>query len=215
MILRIFIAMVALGLAACETVPATMDPELFETQLSRIDDNPSVASIENMTTSLLARTDLTPNQRANVLFLRAEKRLDSRFNLPGAIADFDAFVTAIPEDPRVATAERRKIFATSEIDQAQRRLANLQNLPNWFDDKVLMGDVAAAAARYRKSGLTPNESQVYLLREAGFICEASSVDTASPESATDPGEEGSPVHNFGTLRDDVEGAVWCDNPSVS
>ena len=215
MIFRIFIAMVALGLAACETVPATMDPELFETQLTGIDDNPSVASIEGMTTSLLARTDLTPNQRANVLFLRAEKRLESRFDLPGAIADFDAFIAAIPEDPRVATAERRKIFATSEIDQAQRRLANLQNLPDWFDDKILMGDVAAAAARYRKSGLTPNESQVYLLREAGFICAAGSVDPASSEPATDPAVESSPVHNFGTLRDDVKGAVWCDNPSVS
>jgi hypothetical protein len=215
MIFRIFIAVVALGLSACETVPATMDPELFESQLSRIDDNPSVAAIENRTATLLARTDLTPNQRANVLFLRAEKRLDSRFNLPGAIIDFDAFIAAMPEDPRVAMAERRTIFATSEIDQAQRRLARLQNLPDWFDDKVLMGDVTAAAARYRKSGLTPNESHVYLLREAGFICEAASVDTANSESATDPTVESSPVHNFGTLRDDVKGAVWCDNPSVS
>lgn len=215
MISRSLIAIVVFGLAACETIPATMDPVLFDAELSQIDEIPSVASVERTTANFLTRTDLTPTQRANIVFLRAEKRLESRFNLPGAVADFEAFIAAIPEDPRVATAERRKIFATSEIDHAQRRLARLQNLPDWFDDKVLMGDIAAAAARYRKSGLTPNEFHVFLLREAGFICAGSSDDTASTEAMSDPASERSLVHNFGTMRDDVKGAVWCDNPSVS
>lgn len=207
MISRTFIGLFVFAVAACETVPATLDPALFESEISVIDENPSIAASEVQISTFLARTDLTPAQRADVLFLRAEKRLDARYDLPGALADFDAFIAANPEDPRVGTAERRKIFASSEIDSAQRRLALLQNLPNWFDDKVLMGDLEPAAARYRKSGLTPNEAHVYLLKEEGYICDSES-DDASTASLH-------PVHNYGALREDVDGAVWCDDPSVS
>ncbi|MEM9570826.1 MAG: hypothetical protein AAF996_05130 [Pseudomonadota bacterium] len=207
MISRTFIGLLVFAVVACESVPATLDPVLFEGEFTLIDENPSITASEAQISTFLARTDLTPAQRADVLFLRAEKRLDARYDLPGALADFDAFIAANPEDPRVGTAERRKIFARSEIDSAQRRLAQLQNLPNWFDDKVLMGDVEPAAARYRKSGLTPNAAHVYLLKEEGYICD-SVGDDASPATPH-------PVHNYGPLRDDVEGAVWCDDPSVS
>lgn len=207
MISRTFIGLFVFAVVACETVPATLDPVLFESEFNLIDENPSIAASEGQIAAFLARTDLTPEQRANVLFLRAEKRLDARYNLPGAIADFDAFIAANPEHSRVGTAERRKIFAETEIDSAQRRLAQLQNLPNWFDDKVLMGDLEPAAARYRKSGLTPNEAHVYLLKEEGYICDGVSEDSSL--------ETPQLVHNYGAPREDVDGAVWCDDPSVS
>ncbi|MEM7460747.1 MAG: hypothetical protein AAF331_14875 [Pseudomonadota bacterium] len=200
---RAIIGLFFLSLAACETVPKTLDPVLFEREIVTLTGNPSVASSDRQIAELLGRPDLTEGQRANAVFLRAEKRLDARFNLPGALEDFDTFMALQPEDTRRATAERRKLFVTEEIESAQRRLARLQNLSDWFDDKVLMGDVSAGAVRYRTAGLTPNPAQLYLLRESGFVCD-------------DPGESDlQVVHQYGAARDDVEGAVWCDDPSLS
>ena len=203
MVIRVILVLFFIGLAACETVPKTMDPVLFDGEMTDLSNNPSIAAADAQISRLLAREDLTAVQRADALFLRAEKRLDKRFDLPGALADFDAYIALQPEDMRVSTAERRKLFAREEIAAAQRRLARLQNLSDWFDDKVLMGDLEAGAARYRSAGLTPNPAQLYLLKESGFIC----VDPDQSDRQT--------VHQYGELRDDVDGAVWCDDPSVS
>ena len=203
MSLRLLVPFLLFAVAACETVPANMDSILFDAEISRLQQNPSVASADVELNQLLARTDLTETQRGDALFLRASKRLDGRFNLPGAIQDFEQFAQSRPDDTRVSAAERRLVFAAAEIESAQVRLAWLQNLPNWFDDKVLMGDFTAAAARYRKAGITPSESHLYLMREGRFICIADESGSAEP------------VHKYGPLREDVEGAVWCDDPSLS
>ncbi len=199
----------ALGLAACATVPATMDPELFEAERSRIESNPSIAASEADLATILARTDLTEDQRVDMLYLRADKRWDARYDLPGAIVDLDQVVLLRPEDARVSSAERRKIFAATEVENAQRRLAQLQNLPDWFDDKVLMGDLAATVERYRASQITPTDAHLYLLREAGYVCDA---DGEGDEDADGKGE---PVHHHGPEPDYAVGAVWCNDPSVS
>ena len=201
--LRFFASVLLLAMVACETVPDTMDTLVFDAEMSRLNDNPSIASVDSQLETLLARSDLTQVQRGEALYLRANKRLDKRFNLPGAIADFEAFIQLSPEDTRVATANRRIVFAQSEIGSAQARLAQLQNLPDWFDDKVLMGDLDAATSRYRTAGITPNEAQLYLMREARFVCSA------------DENADAETLHKYGPLREDVEGAVWCDDPSLS
>lgn len=194
---------ICFGATACATVPPTMDPVAFQTELTLIDTNPSALSVDKQLTRLLARTDLTVEQRAMALLARGNKRLDMKLNIPGAIEDFDAYLVLSPNSPRAATVNRRKLFASEEIEAAERRLAQLQNLSDWFDDKVLMGDIAAGAARYRTSGLTPNPVQLYLLRESGYVCR--------PEEAV----ESEPVHRHGDVPDHVEGAVWCPDPSVS
>lgn len=201
--LSILISIVALGLAACETVPAAMDPVSFDAEIAQLEATRGAALADAELGAFLGRTDLSPDQRATALLVRANKRLNTKFNVPGAIEDFDAFIAARPEDARVATAERRKLFAIEEIGAAQRRLARLQNLPDWFDDKVLMGELDAAATRYQTSGLTPNAAQFYLLRESGFVCEAQ-----------DP-EARDMVHQLGPEPDYVAGSVWCNGPSVS
>lgn len=203
MISRALISFFMLALAACETVPSSMDPDAFGTEMSGLASNPSIASVDEQLSLLLARTDLATEQRADALYMRAERRLDARFDLPGAIEDFEAFLQVQLEDPRVSTADRRKIFAAAEIETAQRRLARLQNLPDWFDDKVLMGDFAVAAARYRTAGITPTEAQLYLLKEGGFVCVGNSNQNLEA------------VHKYGTLREDAANAVWCEGPSVS
>lgn len=200
---RLLVSCLLFVIAACETVPASMDAAQFGAEMSRLDQNPSVAAADAALDQLLSRSDLTEAQRGDALYLRASKRLDGRFNLPGAIKDLQAFALLQPTDPRASAAERRLIFAAAEIESAQARLAQLQNLPDWFDDKVLMGDFADAATRYRESGLTPNEAQLYLLQEGRYVCAAGHSDTAET------------VHKYGPLREDVEGAVWCDDPSLS
>ena len=200
---RFLVSFLLLAIVGCETVPTSMDALVFDAEMSRITENPSVAAVNTDLNQLLQRSDLTDAQRADALFLRANRRLDGRFDLPGAIQDFETFTQLLPEDARRSTAERRIIFAAAEIESAQARLAWLQNLSNWFDDKVLMGDFSAAVARYRKAGITPNEAQLYLLREGRFICTGN-------DSGTDE-----TVHKYGPVREDVEGAVWCNDPSLS
>lgn len=188
-----------LFVAACETVPATLDPILFDSEIENIAANPSVVSGDAALTRLLARPDLTPEQRLEVTFQRAEKRWNGKYDLPGAIADFDTFLGLAPDDARVATVKRDKVFAATEIENAQRRLSGLQNITDWFDDKILMGDLAEGAARYQKSGLTPTDLHLYLLREAGYICTG----------------EADPVHQHGPLPEHAANASWCPPPAES
>ena len=199
MIFRTLICASVLLAAACETVPATFDPVLFDAELNQISENPSTVASEAALTRLLARTDLTPEQRVEVTYQRAAKRWDGKYDLPGAIADFDSFLILAPEDARVSAVGRDKVFAASEIENAQRRLAGLQNITDWFDDKVLMGDLDEGAARYKKSSLTPTDLHFYLLREAGYVCE---------------GDE-DPVHQHGPLPEYAKNASWCPAPAES
>lgn len=200
-----------MGLAACATVPASMDPDLFQAQRTRIETNPSIAASEAAFADLLARTDLTEDQQVDLLYLRADKRWESRFNLPGMLADLDRALELRPDDLRASDGERRKVFARTEIENAQRRLAQLQNLPDWFDDKTLMGDLDAGAARYRASGLTPTDAQLYLLRESGYVCRGAAEAADAPEA----GVTSDPVHRHGPEPDYAAGAVWCSDPSLS
>lgn len=190
-----------IGLAACETVPVeeeapplVMEQVSFSSALERARTNPSPPSADLGLSNLLSRTDLTSEQRAEALFLRAEKRRLGNYNLPGAVADYEAFLVLRPLDSKASFAKRDVGFARNSIRSAERRLAYIQTLPAWFDDKVLMGRLPEAAARYERSGLTPTERQIYTLREAGYIC------------ATGSGKR---VHNYGALPSYAQNLTWC------
>ena len=196
---RALICLSLMTVTACETIPPTMDPTLFVTETEQIATNPSAIAADTALTDLLARTDLTAEQRVEAVFLRGDARWNGKYDLPGAIADFDTFVSLAPEDPRVSSVERDKVFAATEIENAQRRLAGLQNITDWFDDKVLMGDLDDGAGRYKQAGLTPTDLHLYLLREAGYVC---------------PGGE-APVHLHGPMPDHAADASWCPDPADS
>ncbi len=197
--IKYMIPILALGFAACETVPPTMEQVGFDEVMSGVEANPSAVSADAAITELLARTDLTEDQRAAALYLRADKRWQAKFNLPGAVEDFEAYLALRPDGEHVPQAKRYRVFAATEIENAERRLAQLQNLPDWFDDKVLMGGLAEGAVRYRKAGLTPTDWQLYTLREGGYICEG----------------EGQSVHRYGPMPSYAIGAIWCSDPSLS
>ncbi len=191
------------ALSACETVPDAapeMEQAGFEQVMARAASNPSPAAIDRDLTALLARTELSDDQKAKVYRLRGEKRWRGGFNKPGAVEDFDSFLALRPADQEVANVRTERRSAQSEISNHQQRLRGLQTLPAWFDDKVAMGEIAEAAARYRKSGLTPTDRQVYTLREAGYICTNASG--------------GEAIHRYGALPAYAASLAWCPGAIV-
>ena len=173
-------------LTACETVPepVTMDQVAFQSAVA--DANSAwhpYASIQKLT-QLLDNPTLSPAQRARVQYERGRIRTESSIELPDAIQDLRAAssVSATPVDgaeapvatgipdtfPLVRTAE-------AKLNAARSRLSGLQTLPEWFDDKVATSEVAAAAERFRKSGLAPDPFDAGLLEAAGYLCRSSSA----------------------------------------
>lgn len=199
MIRRILIPATLVFMAACATTPPPEMPvDAFEAAMTDAKANPSPASVDIVLSALLARDDLNQLQRSEILFVRAEKRQAGAFNLPGAVADLDAFLAARPEDLRVADAQRLRELANLSVEGATDRLSRLQNLRNWFDDKVALGALSEAAARYQASGLTPTAQQTYTLQEAGYVC------------STTESEAADPLHTYGPEPDYATGLVWCE-----
>ncbi len=198
---------VLIALAACETTPpppTEMDQATYAETMRRADANPSAVAVDRDLSALLARSDLSEDQQARIHLIRARKRWRGGYNKPGAVADFKAFLRLLPLDPEAARVRVEQGHVRTEIRQHEQRLVGLQTLPNWFDDKLAMGALDEAAARYRKSGLTPTDNQVYVLREAGFIC----ADGAG-------GSGGEPVHQHGTRPAYAANLVWCPMPANS
>ena len=197
MTLRYVLPALILGFAACETTPpapVTMEQTAFEEAYRLAEANLSPVSADEVLSDLLTTQVLSPAQRAELLYLRAEKRRAGKLNYPGAATDYEQFLNLLPEDARAASARSHLGALRAAIQSAQARLSRLQSIDDWFDDKVLLGNLPEAAARYQTSGLTPTERQVYTLREAGYIC------------ATGLGE---PVNNFGGLPAYAQDLTWC------
>lgn len=198
---------VLLVLAACETTPpppTAMDTATYAETMRRAGANPSAVAVDRDLSVLLARSDLSEDQQARIHLLRARKRWRGGYNKPGALADFKAFLRLLPLDPEAAGARIEKGHVRTEIRGHQQRLAGLQTLSAWFDDKLAMGALDEAAVRYRKSGLTPTDNQVYVLREAGLICAGGAG-----------GSGGAPVHQHGTRPAYAANLVWCPGAANS
>ncbi|MEO0551289.1 MAG: hypothetical protein AAFZ91_15330 [Pseudomonadota bacterium] len=198
MIRRILAASALVAIVGCETVPVEMPPDAFEALMQDTRTSTSVSVTENQLSAALTREDLSAAQRADLLLLRAEKRAENSFNLPAAVADLDTFLIENPEDPRQLDVTTSRDEVQSSIDEATRRLSRLQNLPDWFDDKVLMGALEEAALRYQRSGLTPTLPQTNILREFDYIC-------GNGQSGS-----GEAVHTYGVIPDHADALVWCD-----
>ncbi len=189
-------------LGACETIPVQqgMELESFEAAIKRVQDNPSAAAVNRDLTRLLAQP-LTDDQKAQTYLLRAERRWKGNFDKPGAMTDLEAYLVLRPLDPGSEQVRTDQRMIQSEITRHEQQLSGLQTLPKWFDDKVALGAIDEAAARYKKSGLTPTDLQVYTLREAGFIC---------TEAAG-----GDAIHKFGDVPAYAANLVWCPGKPIA
>lgn len=198
MIRKTLLAAILVSIAACETVPVQMPPEAFDAVMTETAAHTSVPYVERLIAEALEREDLSVSQRMALLQQRADKRSEARYDLPGAIADLETVIGEASEGQDTSDVEAQKSQITTMIEQVEGRLSGLQNLRNWFDDKVAMGALDEAALRYQRSKLTPTAQQTYTLQEAGFVC------------AKGERDGGDAYHTFGPVPDFAEGLVWCD-----
>ena len=184
---------------ACATGPAGMGPA-FETAMTdaRSDTNPYAA---NATLSeLLSSPSLSDDQRARVLYARGSLRRQAGDDRRGAVKDFEAMLELAPDHPLVPNAREELEFARSDVATIEAGLKRMLNLAQWFDSMWVLGDHDAAVARYRKSGLSPNEAEIVKLAAAGYVCRDASGNT--------------PVYTLGDTRPDLESLHWCTGPGA-
>ena len=197
---------VAVFLAACATAPpADMGPA-FDVAMSEAKSDTNPYKADKTLTALLDRSDLSIDQRARALYARGSLRRQARDDRPGAVKDFEAMLKLAPEHPLVPNAKEELAFAEADVETVEAGLKRMLTLSQWFDSKWLLGEHDEAAARYRKSGISPNESQVGKLKAAGYLCEDE--------------DGGAPVYTVGDTRPDLENIYWCgsvapENPAQS
>lgn len=176
----------AFMLVGCETVPqeVNMQPSAFQTAVSRATSawHP-YAGIQDLSTMLETQT-LSSAQRARVLYERGRLRTENAIELPNAIQDLQQAAalqaTVVPEEGATTvrsipdTSSMIRI-AEAKLQLSRARLAGLQTLPQWFDDKVAVSEVAEAADRYRNSGLAPDPFDAGLLEAGGYLCRSTSA----------------------------------------
>jgi len=201
----VFIVVLALTLlVGCATQPE-QTPELDTVSVSdaiqKAKTTPNVFAAEKMIADILSISGLSRSDRLDAHLTRARVRQDSGYNRPGALEDMNValplFSSAEPATPQ--WYQYRDMISKMVQDHSSN-LRRLQNISDWANDTIGLGDIDSVAKRYRKSKLTPTEGQVQILEQAGFIC-------MSPN-------EGRPVHRFGQPPAYSRGLVWC-NVNVS
>lgn len=196
-------AVLSIGmLAACETVDAP-PPEPIAAPMSEAEFSAALQSAKSDTnpyygeqklTALVNNQAASPDQRARALYARAGQRWKKTGNKVGAKSDFDEYVRLYPTATFTNNARIESGYVQTEIRAAQSRLQTLQTLRDWFDDTWALGKKDEAVFRYKRSGLTPEPHQIYLLRSTGYLCENSG---------------NSKLHNYGPLTSEIQNLYWC------
>ena len=194
-------ALVSAAVSACETTSPAREPVIapmtdveFSAALESAKANPNPYSGEQKLTELIESKAIGEAQRGEALYARATHRWKKSTDKAGAKADFEKYLKLFPEGAFTKTATYEVLYVEAEIAEAETRLLTLQTLRAWFDDTWAIGQRDAAAARYRRSGLTPEPHQVYALRSTGYLCQ---------------GTGNSKLHNYGALTSDIQDLYWC------
>lgn len=111
----------ALGLGACSTTPpapVTLSEEAFKPMLTAAFASNKVTEWEPPAAALLARTDLTDTQRAQVYFARRIKRgvwvESGTVAAPQcAVVDIDRGLALMPEGPSAEAAQKDRVYQVS------------------------------------------------------------------------------------------------------
>ena len=200
---RQIIALICAGfvLTACKTtdivsepavVPMTEDAFASALESAKADPNPFAG--EQKLTALIESKAVDAEKRSRALYARGLHRWKKISDKAGAKADFDKYVELYPAGTFTTNATYESGYVQAEIDAAQARLRTLQTLRAWFDDTWALGKRDEAAARYRRSGLTPEPHQLYALRSTGYVCE---------------GSGNLKLHNYGPLTREIQDLYWC------
>lgn len=174
-----------------------MDAVSLSETIQKAKTTPNVFEAEEIIATVLSDPTLKKADRLDALLTRARVRHDAKYNRPAALEDINAALSLFdPADPAASEwADFRDELALM-IQTHASRLQGMQNISDWADDKIGLGEVRTVAERYRKARLTPSEGQTQLLDQAGFICPST--------------EEGRPIHRFGTPPAYIRRLVWCN-----
>jgi len=189
-------------LVACETTEApppepvvqAMSEAKFASALRGAKADVQPFSGEQKLTLLINNPGLAPDQRARALYARAGQRWKKTFDKAGAKSDFDEYARLYPSATFANNARIESGYVQTEISAAQSRLQGLQTLRAWFDDTWSLGKRDEAAARYKRSGLTPEPLQVYWLQATGYLCNGSGAKK---------------LHNYGPVTPEIQNLYWC------
>lgn len=185
------------ALAACTTsAPSTGMDGNFETVLAEALGTANPYEADAAMTALLARTDLSDDQRARALYRRGSLRRMEGNDRPGAVEDFEAMLEIAPSHALAGNARTELSFARTDLQNLQANELRLLTHAEWFDTVWALGKRQEAADRYRNARLSPTVEQVKSLEQAGFICSSDG--------------EGPLVYQLGDMRDDLKGKTWCD-----
>jgi len=196
-----FFVVAAFLLAGCKTAePAApviipMTAIEFDASLSDATADEAPYSGERKLTELVESPRVSPVQRAEALYARGHLRWKKTHDKIGAKADFDEYVQLYPSGAFTNNARYEAGYVDTEIHAAKMRLQTVQTLRDWFDDSWALGKREEAAARYKRSRLTPEPHQIYQLRATGFLCE---------------GTGNSKLHNYGPLTPEIQNLFWCE-----
>ncbi len=169
--------------SACEALPegqgsraATPTDAEFKAIMSgaMAPDNP-FAEDRNLT-AILSRSEITLDQRLQVLAMRAAGRSTTGSNLMGAIADYEEIIQTAPPDHRLLRVARdEKTYSETQKTYLDRRIAagpgQAANWSAYFNDLMQLGRHQDAIAFAKTAKLRLSASQTERLTEAGYLCE--------------------------------------------
>jgi hypothetical protein len=146
-------------------------------------------------TAILARADVSEDQKARALYMRALVRGTTASNLNGAINDYDSLLRMIPAEHRLfRMATDGRAYAVRQKQAIDARVARgpaAQQPAAYVDDLMYLGRHAEAVGFIRAQRFSPTPLQAEKLTKLGFMCEG-------------PGYAG-PAFNWGTHL-----VHWCD-----
>ncbi|WP_045695901.1 hypothetical protein [Hyphomonas sp. BRH_c22] len=198
--LNLWLALImAAFLAACATAPTGMGPA-FDAALVEASSGGNPYAADDALSKLLENTSLSDDERVRALYARGSLRRQAGDDRKGAVEDFGAMLKLAPEHPLASNAREELAFAQTDVETIEAGLARPLNLSQWFNSMWVLGAHAEAAERYRKSGLSPSETELAKLVADGFVCD-------------DKGGE-APVYTLGDMRPDLEHKHWCAPPDA-
>jgi tetratricopeptide (TPR) repeat protein len=177
------IAAALLLASACEALPeetigraSTPTDAQFRAMMSAamVPDN-AFAEDRNLT-AILSRSEITLDQRLQVLAMRAAARSTTGANLMGAIADYEEIIQTAPQDHRLLRVARdEKAYSETQKTYLDRRIAagpgQATNWSNYFNDLMQLGRHQDAIAFAKTAKLRLSTAQAERLTEAGYLCE--------------------------------------------
>jgi hypothetical protein len=189
----------AAGCASAPPEPVFLSQEQFDTLMKAPPatlPGTDYFGQERAITALLARDDLTTEQRLTALMQRANLRGTIAENRPGAVEDYNAVLALAPEGHRfIAIATERKTYTETQVGHLVRRLNAPGPGSQRIQDMLAMGQ-HDEAAKFFRDGLGSALYTVETLHKLGYLCEG--------------GGYSGPTYNWGSENTRRVVVRWCD-----